>query len=235
MKILLIADEEAPYLWDYYQPGKLEGIDFILSCGDLKQEYLEFLVTMGSIPLYYVPGNHDKGYVNFPPEGCECVDDAIVEVGGLRILGLGGCIRYNQGPYQYTEEEMARRIRRLDRRIRKLGGVDIVITHAPPRGYGDAADNAHRGFECFLPLMDKYHPQYLFHGHVHPNYGHALPRQVQYGDTRVCNVVGWHVFEVEAPRRPARKPGFWERLLHRKTVWRTEGQYGRVQGNNADI
>ena len=25
MKLLLIADEESPYLWDYYQPGKLAG------------------------------------------------------------------------------------------------------------------------------------------------------------------------------------------------------------------
>ena len=38
MKVLLVADEESPFLWDYYQPGKLAGIDLILSCGDLKQE-----------------------------------------------------------------------------------------------------------------------------------------------------------------------------------------------------
>ena len=153
MKLLLIADEEAPYLWDFYQPGRLEGIDLILSCGDLKQEYLEFLVTMGNKPLYYVHGNHDKGYEKFPPEGCECLDDQLITVKGLRILGLGGCVRYNPGPYQYTEEEMAKRIKRLDRKLRKAGGVDIIITHAPPRGYGDAEDNAHRGFECFNLLF----------------------------------------------------------------------------------
>ena len=27
MKILLISDEESPYLWDHYQPGRLDGID----------------------------------------------------------------------------------------------------------------------------------------------------------------------------------------------------------------
>ena len=113
MKVLIVADEESKYLWDHYAPGRLEGIDMILSCGDLKQEYLEFLVTMSNRPCYYVPGNHDKGYAAFPPEGCECVDDRIVDVQGLRILGLGGCIRYNQGPFQYTEKEMMRRIRKL--------------------------------------------------------------------------------------------------------------------------
>ncbi len=199
MKILVIADEESKYLWDYYQPGRLKDIDFILSCGDLKQEYLEFLVTMGNRPLYYVHGNHDKGYVDFPPEGCECLDDELVCVKGLRILGLGGCIRYNPGPFQYTEEEMAQRIRKLRRKIKKAGGVDIVITHAPPRGHGDADDNAHRGFECFLSLIDEYHPRYLLHGHIHPSYGHGYPRQQQYGDTTIFNAVGWHVLEMEAP------------------------------------
>ena len=47
MKVLLIADEESPYLWDFYQPGRLAGVDVILSCGDLKQEYLEFLEENG--------------------------------------------------------------------------------------------------------------------------------------------------------------------------------------------
>ena len=196
MKVLLIADEESSYLWDYYIPGRLDGIDLILSCGDLKQEYLEFLVTMSSAPLYYVTGNHDKSYASFPPEGCECVDDCIAEVKGLRILGLGGCMRYNPGPYQYTEKDMERRIRRLRRPLRKLGGADIILTHAAPKGYGDAEDNAHKGFASFLPLMDAARPLYLFHGHVHPSYGNKIPRTFQYGDTTVMNVVGWHVLEI---------------------------------------
>ncbi|MBR6184869.1 MAG: metallophosphoesterase [Clostridia bacterium] len=202
MKILLVADEESPYLWDYYQPGRLSGIDFILSCGDLKQEYLEFLVTMGSKPLYYIHGNHDKGYEQFPPEGCECVEDEVVNIKGLRVLGLGGCIRYNPGPFQYTEQEMEKRIRKAEKKIRKAGGIDLVIAHAPPRGYGDAEDNAHRGFACFLPLMDKYQPKYLIHGHVHQSYGHNLPRVQHYGNTTVLNAVGWHILEVDAPPAP---------------------------------
>ena len=46
MKILIVSDEECPALWDYYVPGRLSGYDLILSCGDLKAEYLMFLVTM---------------------------------------------------------------------------------------------------------------------------------------------------------------------------------------------
>ena len=128
MKILLVADEESKYIWDHYQPGMLSDIDLILSCGDLKAEYLTFLVTMSHAPVYYVHGNHDGGYATRPPEGCECIDDKLVCVNGLRILGLGGSIRYNQGPHQYTEREMARRIARLRFQIFRAGGVDIVLT-----------------------------------------------------------------------------------------------------------
>ena len=46
MKILLLADEESKYLWDFFEKEKLDGIDLIISCGDLKAEYLSFLATM---------------------------------------------------------------------------------------------------------------------------------------------------------------------------------------------
>ena len=71
MKILAVADNEDPYLWDHYRPGRLAGIDVILSAGDLKPEYLSFLVTMANRPLYYVHGNHDGIYQRRAPEGCE--------------------------------------------------------------------------------------------------------------------------------------------------------------------
>ncbi len=70
MKILAVSDEESPVLWDYYTPGCLKEYDLILSCGDLKSEYLTFLVTMSRAPLLYVHGNHDEGYLSRPPEGC---------------------------------------------------------------------------------------------------------------------------------------------------------------------
>jgi len=196
MKILLIADEESPYFWDHFQRGRLDGIDLILSCGDLKADYLSFLVTMGHAPVLYVHGNHDLGYEQFPPEGCDCIDDKLVTVNGVRILGLGGCPKYNKQPLQYTERQMERRIRRLRGKLRRSGGVDIVVTHAPPRGVGDAEDRAHMGFEAFLPLLDRYRPRYLVHGHVHMCYGTGNPRVRQYGDTSVINACGYYILEI---------------------------------------
>lgn len=197
MKILLVSDEESKYLWDFYRPGKLDGIDLIISCGDLAPEYLSFLVTMSTAPVLYVHGNHDGKYEKKPPEGCECIEDRIVKVGGLRILGLGGSQRYSDGPHQYTEEEMASRIRKLRWKLRLMGGVDLVITHAPVRGLGDSNTHVHRGFEAFLKLLDDYKPRYWAYGHVHMNYGMSIPRLIQHGETTLINACERYLLDVE--------------------------------------
>jgi Icc-related predicted phosphoesterase len=196
VKILLVSDEESPYYWDYYKPGRLDGIELILSCGDLKAEYLSFLVTMGRAPLLYVRGNHDGGYAKKPPEGCDCIEDKLVTINGLRILGLGGSPLYSGEPNQYTERQMTRRIRRAEFSIRRAHGVDIVLTHAPVRGFGDADDLAHRGFAAFQPMLEKYRPRYLVHGHVHLRYGIGIPRLQQYADTTLVNACGYYILEL---------------------------------------
>ena len=196
MKLLLISDKESPYLWDYYQPGCLKDYDLILSCGDLKPDYLTFLVTMARGPLLYVHGNHDGNYASRPPEGCQCIEDDLVTVNGLRILGLGGCPVYSSGPHQYTEAQMRRRIHRLWWKLRRAGGVDIVLTHAPIKGCGDGDDYAHRGFDAFLPLLERYKPQYLIHGHVHMEYGRDVPRILQWNDTTVINAYDRYVLDI---------------------------------------
>ena len=197
MRLLLLADMESPTYWDYFTRGKLDGIDLILSCGDLKAEYLSFLVTMGHAPLLYVHGNHDIGYEQKPPEGCDCIDDKLVTVNGLRILGLGGSRKYNAGPHQYTDRQMQRRIWKQSFALWRAQGVDLVLTHAPVRGYGDQEDLAHRGFDCFQDLLDRWQPRYLVHGHVHMNYGHDIQRTRQYGDTTLINAYGHYILDIE--------------------------------------
>lgn len=196
MKLLLLSDVESQYLWDYYQPGRLDDIDLMLSCGDLNAKYLSFLVTMGRAPLLYVHGNHDRTYASHPPEGCDCIEDKLVKVNGLRILGLGGSIRYNGGTNQYTEREMARRLMKLWPRIMLAGGVDIVLTHSPAKGLGDGGDPAHEGFGCFLKLLDAFHPKYLIHGHVHMNYGANVERIRTYGETTIINAYEKYTLDI---------------------------------------
>ena len=212
MRILTISDEECPALWDYYTPGKLKEYDLILSCGDLKADYLSFLVTMARCPVLYVHGNHDGDYDKRPPEGCDCIDGRLVIYKGLRILGLGGCRQYRPGSHQYTEKEMRRRVQKLKWAIRLQGGVDIVVTHAPPEGLGDSDDHAHRGFATLRELIDEFHPKYLLHGHVHMSYGHNIPREIDYNDTKIINACERYVLDVPDVDFPEKnwKTQFWQ-------------------------
>ena len=215
MRILALADEELMEFWDYYVPGRLKEYDLILSAGDLKAAYLSFVVTMARAPVMYIHGNHDTGYAVTEPEGCDCIDGAIVEYRGLRILGLGGCVWYRPGPHQYTEKEMRKRIRKLRWEIAKYGGVDIVVTHAPPMGVGDGEDLAHQGFESFLEFIDTYKPKFLLHGHVHLRYGTDLTREREYHGTQVINVCEKYIIDI--PKEACgnwKKPNFIERVRY---------------------
>lgn len=200
MKILAVADEESKYLWDYYEPGKLHGIDLVIACGDLSLSYLNFLSDVAPVPVLYVHGNHDESYDSNPPRGAICLDDNVFCYRGYRIAGLGGSCRYRSGAWQFTEAEMKRRVRRLRTKIEKVNGVDILVTHAPLHGYGDFSDLPHRGFTVFSELLDTYHPTLMLHGHIHLNYGANLPREQQYGSTRIINA--YEKFTLDLPDKP---------------------------------
>lgn len=202
MKILAIADEESKSLWDHFDKSKLEGIDLIISCGDLHPDYLQFLVTMGHAPVLYVHGNHDEKYDYKPPLGCISIEDRVYDYKGLRILGLGGCMRYNMSKYMYTEADMKKRVAKVRKDIFLKNGFDILVTHAPARGYGDLEDLPHRGFECFNDLMDSYHPKYMLHGHVHMCYGDVKRELAHPSGTKIINAYDRYILDFDDKDHP---------------------------------
>ena len=184
-----------------------------LSCGDLPQKYLEYLTNFTAAPILYVHGNHDGSYRENEPGGCICVDDSVYVWKGLRIMGLGGSIRYNnrEDSFQYTEREMRRRAHKLSRRAHQVGGIDLLLTHSPAAGLNDDTDRAHKGFECFNDLMDEYEPQWFVHGHVHLNYDAKLPRVCTRGGTTVINATERYVFEIPDPDPEIQNHPFWKK------------------------
>ena len=197
MRILAISDNAAKKYYDFYSPGMLDEFDLILSCGDLSRTYLEFLVTMAHCPLLYVRGNHDDSFIKEPPEGCICIEDQIFEYQGVRILGLGGSYRYRNGENMYTEYQMERRIKRLRFKLRRSKGFDILLTHAPARHINDFDSLSHRGFECFVELLEKYRPKYFVHGHIHKNYGVNIPQKTIKDETVIINAYEYCCFDYE--------------------------------------
>jgi hypothetical protein len=217
MRVLAIADEVSEAL---YGPTLKEiDPDLVVSCGDLPFEYLEYIVTVTNVPLVYVLGNHDPslrrrdepgsvwtpGYITEShhdepgPQGCTSTEGRIVDEAGLRIAGLGGSLRYSEGPNQYTQGQMRKRagkVRRAAARKRLFDRkpVDLVIAHSPPAGVGDREDGVHEGFDAFHGLVRALRPRYLIHGHVH-TYGNTVPDH-QLRTTTVINAVGHRVLEV---------------------------------------
>jgi hypothetical protein len=219
VRVLAVSDEVDDAI--AADPGPVRGADLIVACGDLPFEYLGSLMNAFDIPLVFVPGNHDpdlSGYrssragltlragmpVRAPwPDGAVNADGHVVDAAGLRLAGLGGCLRYRDGPNQYTDRQQARRAlagraAARWRRQRDGRGVDVLLTHAPPRGVGDGDDPPHRGFTALHGLTAALRPAALLHGHVHPvrAYG-AQAESGRIGGTVVWNVTGWHLLEIE--------------------------------------
>jgi len=204
MRILAISDEPSQKLWGERCREALAGVDLILSAGDLPSSYLSFLTCFTNAPVIYVHGNHDDHYAQKPPEGCLSADGKILLVKGVRILGLGGSYRYRPDcTHMYTEKEMAGRIAAMRGKIRAAGGFDILLTHCPIRGLGDEDTLSHRGFECFGPLLEKWHPAVMVHGHMHQAYTAFFKRQQEYSGVPVINAST--SFEFDLPETPNKK------------------------------
>ena len=210
MRILAIADTEEKWLTTHYDRKRMAGVDLIISCGDLPARYLEHIVTLANVPLVYVPGNHDAAYREHAPQGCISLEERIVDFHGLRILGLGGSIRYNQTVYGFTEQEMRWRVVKMTLAAQAAGGIDLVVTHAPLRGYGDLDDLPHQGFESLNTLVERLHPRYLLHGHVHPEYGRLTRVREHPAGTTLINACGWQMLDIDESTLPDRsRSSFW--------------------------
>lgn len=196
-RILVLSDQPCRAIWDFYKPETFQDIDLIISAGDLPADYLSFIATFFNGPVLYVHGNHDDRYRDNPPGGCINIEDTIYNFHGIRILGLGGSMRYKPGPLQYTQNEMHRRVMKLWWKLRRSRGIDILVTHAPAKGINDRDNLVHEGFEAFTELIEKYHPRYLIHGHVHLNYGNQ-PRVSVYEGTVIINAFERYVFDYDA-------------------------------------
>ncbi|MDF3049849.1 MAG: Phosphoesterase [Pseudonocardia sp.] len=215
VRVLAVADEVSDALWGPTVPSL--ATDLVLAAGDLPWDYLEYLTTVLDRPVVFVPGNHDPAVddarahrsgqflrAGLPcepprPTGCVNADGAVVDAGGLRIAGLGGCVRYRPGPNQYSQREYARRAARLLRRVTRLQRrdsrpVDVLLTHAPPRGLGDETDRPHVGIDALHTVLDRLQPQWHLHGHIHPHGRRRPDRAV--GVTTIRNVIPYRLLEI---------------------------------------
>jgi uncharacterized protein len=206
VKILVVSDEVVDRLYSLCASGHFSEIELILGCGDLPYPYLENLLTMLNVPLFYVPGNHDP---NYNPdnslarvEGGSNVDLKLVRFKKFLIGGFGGSVRYRpDGTNQHSQTEAyLRAFRMLPRlwlnRMNYGRSLDILITHSPPFGIHDDDTQAHQGLQALNWLLRVAQPRYHFHGHTHFLRGNLSPSESTQGLTKIINVFPYKIIEV---------------------------------------
>ncbi len=194
VRVLAVADEEVLSVRSRVRDLR---VDLVLAAGDLPWDYLERVAQAVDAPAAFVPGNHDPvvSRTSTGPRGFVAVDERIVTVGGLRVAGLGGCVRYNGGAHQYTQAQYERRARAMLAHDRDDAPVDVLLTHAPPLGLGDDDDPSHLGIQALHGVLAALRPSWHLHGHIHPFGMVKADRHV--GPTTVRNVIPWNVVEIE--------------------------------------
>jgi len=203
MRVLTLSDKIIDSLHSPALTSMARGVELVLSCGDLPADYLEFIVSLLNVPLFFVMGNHGgDGGEKLYPEGCENLDARVVEHKGWLIAGLEGSMRYNSRPqFQYTETEMRAKVAGLTPALivnhaRYGRSLDILVTHAPPFKIHDGEDLPHHGFKSYLWLIDQYKPRYHFHGHTHV-YDNRAPTTTPHGKTTIINTYGYKIIDLE--------------------------------------
>lgn len=221
MKILCISDHVDPLIYSNQIKERFQDIGLVLSSGDLELPYYGFIVSSLNKPLLFVFGNHNLKQIghyrkeyqiptisSFTKDeflektyGSTYIGGKVNKIQNVIIGGLGGSMRYNKGRNQFTEPQMFIRMLRLVPKMlfyRIFHGrwIDILLTHAPPRGIHDREDRCHQGFKTFKLFMKWFRPVYLVHGHVHL-YDLNESRSDTYLETTIVNAYEHTVIEIE--------------------------------------
>ena len=212
MKILAVSDIELSQLYSASVKERFSCADLIISCGDLSYSYLEYLISMLNIPLYFVHGNHanqvqvtEAGPKRFPDGGFN-MDMRVIRHENLLLAGIEGCLQYNYGPFQYSQAEMWMRAfslvpRLLLNRLRFGRCLDIFITHAPAWKIHDQEDRPHQGIKAFRWIIQSFQPRYHLHGHIHL-YRNDTITETRVGKTTVKNVYGYTLLNIDPDGSP---------------------------------
>ena len=215
MKVLSVSDVEAGIIYSPQIRDRFTGIEMAISCGDLPYYYLEYIIDMLDVPMYYVLGNHanqeeisNEGS-RYSPWGGINLHRKVFYDRHLIMAGIEGSVRYNNGPHQYNQREMWLAVWSLVPKLffqhmRYGRYLDIFITHAPPWGIHDADDPPHRGIKAFNWLIKVFQPRYHFHGHTHIYRADAI-KETRVVETLVINTCGYREIDLEVVNSIRRK------------------------------
>jgi predicted phosphohydrolase len=178
----------------YHKKLKVPDGDILIHAGDLTEmgtleqltEVRDWLLSLPHAHKVVIAGNHDFGLQD-DAERCRALfgppliylEDQLATVAGLRIWG---------SPWQPWFHSWAFNLPRGPEIAAKWAliptGVDVLVTHGPPAGYGDLCFHGERvGCEDLLRELDRVKPRLHLFGHIHEDKG-----TWQLGPTTIVNV-----------------------------------------------
>ncbi len=201
MNILAVSDVELGFLYSPTIKDRFGNTDVIISCGDLPYFYLEYMISMLNVPLYFVHGNHANQVEETTsgpktmPDGGQNIHRRLLNNNGLLLAGVDGCLQYNYGPYQYSQLDMWMFVFGLIpglyiNKMRYGRYLDVFATHAPPWQIHDQSDRPHQGIKAFVWFDRVFQPRYHLHGHIHVYRNDTITTTVL-DKTTIHNVCGY--------------------------------------------
>lgn len=188
MKIVFISDTHTKH-----KQVKLPKGDMIIHSGDFTSvgrhyEVIRFLDWYSGLPYKYkiiVAGNHDFYFqhntemmishqtgLSINPEIIDSekiiyIQDSVVEIEGIKIYGSPWTPTFYNWAFMKDRGEP---IKEMWSKIPM--GMDIVVTHGPPK---NILDNCRGGFRAgcddLLERIKQVNPKYHVFGHIHEGYG----------------------------------------------------------------
>lgn len=182
--LYLLAGDYCPYAMD--DPDEQEWW--------MLREFRPWLESLGQ-SVVGVVGNHDRVFQEDPRVArtlpSTYLRDQAVSLHGLRIYGSPWQPTFFHWAFNLDEPELERKWQDIPE------GIDILLLHGPPLGYGDEGglDGA-TGSPSLLVRIDEVRPKLVLFGHIHRGYGCW-----QRGTTTLANVS-----LLDAMYRPSNQP-----------------------------
>ncbi len=206
MILLSLSDEIDPLIYSPRLRVLFNKVDLVISCGDLPNHYLDYVVCQLDKFLFFVEGNHvtiqeDGKYDSAQKfHGGFDLHRKVNNYGNFLMAGVAGSLRYSGGPFQYSQFEMWIHVVRLFpglliNRIRFGRCLDLFVTHASPWGIHDQTDLTHQGIKAFLWFDQVFQPSVHVHGHIH-YYRPDTITETTLGKTRVINTFRYRKIEL---------------------------------------